>query len=178
MSEPGFLRGMVDWPKSRKAGPSAAPARGSAERERGMDEKVLATYDGSLRRCNSSRGFLDRFYETFLASSPAVRMKFDGTDLVRQKRALRASLHLMVLAAEDERNGPERYLRGFAARHSRAQLDIGAELYDLWLDSILDAVRVHDPEFGPEVEKAWEAVMTVGIKYLLSHYNSPASPHD
>lgn len=142
-----------------------------------MDEKILATYDGSLRRCNSSPGFLDRFYETFRASSPAVRMKFEGTDFARQKRALRASLHLMVLAAEDEKKGPERYLKDLAARHSRAQLDIGAELYDRWLDSILDAVRKHDPEFSTEVEKAWEAVMAVGIQYLLSHYNSPPNPH-
>ena len=136
-----------------------------------MDKATLDLFDESLRRCNARPGFLDLFYENFLASSPKVKEKFANTDFVRQKRALRASLHVMLLAAEDEEQGPERYLRDLAARHSRSQLDIGAELYDLWLDSLLATVREIDPRFSPEVEEAWERVMGVGIRYLLSHYH-------
>jgi hemoglobin-like flavoprotein len=135
-----------------------------------MDEKTLQTFDESLRRCDAVPGFLESFYEKFLASSPRVRQKFAGTDFVRQKRALRASLYLMPLAAGDKANGPERYLKDLAVRHGQADLDIGAEFYDLWLDSLLAVVKQRDPEFGPEVEKAWEDVMMVGIGYLLSHY--------
>jgi hemoglobin-like flavoprotein len=133
----------------------------------------LKTFDESLARCNSKPGFLDYFYQVFLASSPIVRKKFANTDFVRQKRALRASLHLMPLAAEDEATGPERYLRDLAAQHGKQQLDIGAEYYDLWLDSLLTAVKRYDPDFGPKIEQAWEKVMMVGIDYLLSHYHHP-----
>lgn len=135
-----------------------------------MDAKTLEIFDDSLRRCDASKGFFDAFYEKFLASSPKVKEKFAKTNFVRQKRALRASLHLMLLAAEDEKKGPQHYLADLAARHSRAQLNVGAELYDLWLDSLLAAVRDRDPEFGPEIERAWEQVMMVGIDYLLSRY--------
>jgi len=135
-----------------------------------MDERILKIIDDSLARCNANPAFLDRFYETFLASSPKVREKFAHTDFTRQKRALRASLYAMLLAASDEGKGPERYLRELAESHSSRKLSIGAEFYDLWLDSLLATVKELDPEYSPEVEKAWERVMMVGIDYLLSHY--------
>ncbi len=135
-----------------------------------MDEKILRTFDESLRRCNAVPDFLDRFYDRFLASSPKVREKFAITDFVRQKRALRASLHYMLLAAQDEEKGPEKYLKDLALLHSRRVYNIGSEFYDLWLDSLLSAVRECDPEYGPQVETAWESVMMVGIHYMLSLY--------
>lgn len=132
-----------------------------------MDEKTGQPFKDSLTRCNANPKFLDRFYEIFLAASPKVREKFAGTDFVRQKEALRRSLDAMYLAARD---GPERHLSRLAERHSKRDLIIGAELYDLWLDSLLAAVKACDPDFSPEVAKAWEDVMMVGIGYLLSRY--------
>lgn len=137
-----------------------------------MDSKILTLYDESLRRCNATPGFLDRFYERFMASSPEVRARFSKTDFVRQKRALRASLYIMALAVEDEL-GPARYLVDLARLHGRPQLDIGAALYDNWLDSLIATVRECDPQCTPEVEEAWERVMTAGIAYMVSHYNDP-----
>ena len=134
------------------------------------DKAILKRFDESLRRCNSNAEFFDRFYDRFITSSPKVREKFTHTDFVRQRRALRASLHLMPLAAEDPENGPQRYLTDLALRHSRKQLNIGSELYDLWLDSLLETVQEFDPEFTPEVAAAWEEVMMVGIQYMLKKY--------
>jgi len=136
-----------------------------------VDQSKLKLFDESLRRCNMREGFLDLFYETFLASSPKVKEKFANTDFVHQKRALRASLHMMLLAAEHEDSGPERYLKDLARQHSKGMLDIGAELYDLWLDSLLRTVKECDPKFSPEVEAAWEDVMMIGVKYMLTHYH-------
>ena len=138
-----------------------------------MDPKILQTFEESLARCNANPSFLDRFYEIFLASSPKVKEKFARTDFVHQKRALRGSLHMMLLAAENEDKGPDKYLRDLADSHSRPHLDIGAELYDFWLDSLLAAVKQCDGQFDPQVEEAWETVMMVGISYLLGHYHKP-----
>ncbi len=136
-----------------------------------MESRTLEEFERSLLRCESRWDFLDRFYARFVASSPAVAAKFANTDFVRQKRALRASLHHLLLAAQNEGGGPDAHLREIADRHGAGQLDIGAELYDLWLDSLLATVRECDPEFSPEVEKAWEAVMMVGIHYLCRNYD-------
>ena len=136
-----------------------------------MDDKVIATFDESLRRCDNEPRFLDIFYERFMASSPKVEEKFADTDFDRQKRVLRASFYLILLAAEDPEKGPERYLGYLAERHSAKNLNIGSELYDLWLDSLLETVEQCDPEYGPEVEQAWEQMMEIGIDYMLRQYH-------
>jgi hemoglobin-like flavoprotein len=136
-----------------------------------MDERVIRTFDESLRRCDTNPRFLDLFYQKFLSSSPKVKEKFAQTDFERQKRLLRASFYLILLASEDQETGPERYLDHLSALHSASDLDIGSELYDLWLDSLLEAVQESDPEYGPEVEDAWERVMGIGINYMVSHYH-------
>ncbi len=136
-----------------------------------MDIATLQTFEQSLARCTAQPGFLDRFYELFLASSPKVREKFAGTDFVRQKQMLNASFNLMLRAAQNEGGGQLAYLDDLATRHGAKQLAIGAELYDLWLDSLLEAVRGCDPGTSAAVEAAWEQVMGVGIAYLCARYN-------
>jgi hemoglobin-like flavoprotein len=137
-----------------------------------MDDRTIGTFDSSLRRCDANPRFLDLFYERFQASSPNVRAKFASTNFDRQKRVLRASFYLMLLAAESPR-GPEQYLKDLAARHSAKDLNIGTDMYDLWLDSLLATVRECDPKCSAEVEAAWEAVMGVGIEYMVLHYHHP-----
>ena len=135
----------------------------------GVDEGKLATFEASLSRCNADPAFLDRFYDRFLASSPKVKEKFARTDFPAQKSALRASLGAMLLAARN--GGSADKLLGFLAdRHSRRQLNIGAEFYDLWLDSLLATVEECDPEYDTAIQAAWEDVMAVGIRYLLCRY--------
>lgn len=136
-----------------------------------MDKETLQIFEDSLARCNADPAFLDHFYETFLAASPRVREKFRDTDFTRQKRALRASLHGMLLAADAREEELEHYLGDLAHLHSRKMLDIGAELYDLWLDSLLSTVMRCDPDCNPQVRNAWEDVMMVGVSYMLSRYH-------
>ena len=135
-----------------------------------LDENVLNTVEASLNRCGENPAFLDRFYEVFLASSPKVRTMFEHTNFYRQKRALQASLHGMLLHARSGNGSTDPYLVEVAQRHSRNQLAVGAELYDLWLDSLLKVVEECDAEFSPVVLAAWEKSMTRGIQFFLSHY--------
>lgn len=136
-----------------------------------LPEQTLATFEASLHRCFANEGFLDRFYERFLGSGEEVRAKFAATDFVRQKRALRASFHLILLAASEGAAGRETYLKDVAIRHGRRNLDVGSGLYDLWLDSLLAVVVEFDPLYRAEVSAAWEQVMGVGIEYMLRHYH-------
>jgi hemoglobin-like flavoprotein len=139
-----------------------------------MDAQALKVVNNSLDRCLTSPAFLDRFYEIFLASSPKVREKFARTNFTRQKRALQASLYAVLSFLESGAAEPDAYLREVADVHGHAHLGIGAELYDLWLDSLLAAVQEFDPQVSPEVLAAWEAAMQVGIHYFLSRYRLDA----
>lgn len=173
MDSPCF-RGTAAWPLSRDARVRGRDRLTHNDRQSlwrwPTESGVLQVFDDSLRRCSSDARFFDRFYERFLASSPKVREKFASTDFVRQKRALRASLHLILLVAQDPDRDAARYLGPVAERHSSRQLGIGAELYDLWLDSLLATVREIDPQFGSAVEQAWEDAMAIGIRFLCSRY--------
>ena len=124
-----------------------------------------------MARCTGNPDFLSLFYELFLASSPKVRDKFAATDFAKQKAVLQSSLTLMLRAATEEDAGLPTYLDDLAHRHGASGMGIGAELYDLWLDQLLVAVKVCDPEWTPEVAAAWEQIMTVGIRYLCDRYH-------
>ena len=123
----------------------------------------------SYQRCLSSNGFLDTFYEIFLAKSDDVRQKFRGTDFTRQKRMLRESLLMMVMFNRDPK-GVQVDMARLAERHNRRGVDIPARLYDLWLDALCETVQQHDPEYAPEIGKGWRAAMQPGIEYLITKY--------
>jgi hemoglobin-like flavoprotein len=135
-----------------------------------MSPLALAVFEASLKRCEARPDFLDIFYDKFLASAPEVKEKFAHTNFARQKELLRTSFHHLLLVARDPKQGPDLYLQDVAVHHGAGQMAIGAHLYDLWLDSLLDTVRICDPECFPEVEAAWEEVMMVGIHYLCANY--------
>jgi hemoglobin-like flavoprotein len=141
-----------------------------------MSPITLAVFEASLKRCEARPDFLDVFYWKFLASSPEVAVKFAGTDFALQKESLRASFHHLLVVARDPKLGPDPYLEGVAVRHGAGHLAIGAHLYDLWLDSLLETVRTCDPECFPDVEAAWEEVMMVGIHYLCANYEGRHRP--
>ena len=136
-----------------------------------MDDATLHTFGASLERCSADPTFLSQFYDVFLASSPKVQEKFAHTDFTKQKAMLHASFSLMLRAARQEDSGPPEYLDALAVRHGASQLAVGAEFYDLWLDSLLVAVQACDPHWAPEVGQAWEKVMGIGIQYLCSRFN-------
>ena len=61
------------------------------------------------------------------------------------------------------------HLTRIARRHSRAALAIRPELYDLWLDCLIRAVREFDRSFSGETERAWRSVLR-GIEFMKSRY--------
>ena len=121
----------------------------------------------SYGRCCASPSFFDTFYQHFLASSPAIRDKFTQTDMTAQKQLLRAGILNLVLYA---RGMSDTKLRALGKSHSREGFDIRPELYDLWLDSLMLAVKQHDAEASGEDLSAWREVLGKGINLIKSFY--------
>jgi hemoglobin-like flavoprotein len=129
------------------------------------------TFVASLKRCLTKPDFLLNFYGIFMGSSDEVREKFKNTDLERQTRILAESLWVMAVAAQAPPESPAwGDLPRLAALHGRYNLDIQPELYDGWLDCLVEAARRHDPQFSPEIEEAWRQTLGVGIEYMRSKY--------
>jgi hemoglobin-like flavoprotein len=133
-----------------------------------MHERDVKLFNDSIERCSLRLDFLRRFYTLFLASSDAVAKKFEHTDLRKQARLLKTSLYIMMLASGE----PERivHLERLAKLHSRAELDIKPELYDLWFDRLVQAVKEFDLMFDSETETAWLRVLQPGIEFMKSRY--------
>lgn len=134
-----------------------------------VSEKDCELFNDSYQRCLRKPGFLDRFYEIFVNSSPEVAEKFQHTDFRRQTAALKASLFILMLSST---RTPEvmQHLERLAEMHSRRQLDIRPELYDLWLESLLATAREFDPRFDAQAESAWRNVLGYGIEFIRSRY--------
>ena len=129
------------------------------------------TFLASLGRCRATAGFLDAFYQRFIASSDEVRAKFAKTDMMRQVRVMEDTLFVVANAVQGEEGSPARSdLPRIAERHSRRDLDIRPELYDLFLECLVVTVRTHDPQFTPAVEAAWRETMGFGIDYMRKYY--------
>jgi hemoglobin-like flavoprotein len=133
-----------------------------------MNERDVELFNDSIERCCLKPQFLHRFYALFLASSDKVARKFERTDMRKQVRTLKISLYIMMLAGGD----PERdaQLERLARRHSRTDLDIEPQLYDLWLERLLQAVQECDSMFDLETEAAWRRVLEPGIEFMKSRY--------
>jgi hemoglobin-like flavoprotein len=126
-------------------------------------DRVMQSYG----RCCASSDFFDDFYQNFLASSPQIREKFANTDMTAQKQLLRQGILNLVLYA---RGMPDTKLRALGCSHARDALDIRPELYDLWLDSLLRTIRIHDRAWDEQTGVAWREVLTKGINLIKSYY--------
>lgn len=133
-------------------------------------ESDVELLNDSLERCMRLRqDFFETFYRRFIASSGEVAAKFDGTDMKAQSRALRQAFYLLLRAVGGD---PEAWqaLELRAIRHDSRHLDIRPELYDLWLDCLLDTVRDFDPQADAATEAAWLRTMRQGIDFMISRY--------
>lgn len=133
-----------------------------------MDEKDIELFNDSIERCSSRPEFLTRFYTLFLSSSDTVAKKFERTDMRQQARMLKTSLYIMMMASSKSERVV--HMERLARRHSRAELDIKPELYDLWLDRLVQAVKEFDPKFDLETETAWRRMLQPGIEFMKSRY--------
>ena len=136
-----------------------------------MASPATDAFLASLKRCLAAPGFLTGFYDRFIGSSDEVREKFRGVDMKRQARMLEDSLYVVAVAVQGEEGSLARGdLPRLAERHSRRDLDIRPELYDLWARCLVETARAHDPQWADDVAAAWRETLAVGVEYMRRRY--------
>lgn len=128
---------------------------------------ALALFQASLDRCISAPQFLTRFYARFRATSEEAAKRFAHVDMARQERVLRASLYMVLRAAQGSEDGLE-HLSDIADSHSQHRHDIGPSEYAHWLNSLLEAVRECDVECTDETIAAWRACIQPCIDVMIA----------
>ena len=132
----------------------------------------METFDAvknSFARCGESDGFYDTFYDVFLSKSPEIPPLFAKTDFKKQKQVLKATVSLMVRHRLHEERASTA-LEKVGKTHSRSGYNIRPDLYGLWLDSLCETVKQHDPEFTSDLESQWRERMQEGIDFIVSSY--------
>ena len=129
------------------------------------DADVAASFD----RCEATGGFGEIFYNLFLNSSSEVAGYFSETDINRQRQVLRDSVRMMVthdVAEPDMRQ----MLDQLGRAHSREEYNILPRLYELWLESICETVRMLDSEWDAELERKWRVRLRPGMQIIMAAY--------
>ena len=105
--------------------------------------------------------FFAGFYQRFL-STPEVSALFAQTDMERQVQMLKRSLfHLVTYYVTAE---PSAELKRIAEIH--AHLGVQSNLFDNWLQALLETVREFDLEADEATELAWAWALSPGITYM------------
>ncbi len=128
-------------------------------------QQALASY----HRCEAAGGLFDSFYEIFFAKSPEIPPMFAKTDMERQKQDVMASV-LMGLRLASGDSVARQYIQKIAETHSRNGYGIRAELYDLWLDALCEAVARHDPQYTTYLGNNWRLAMRPAIDLMIASY--------
>ena len=129
------------------------------------EEAVLS----SLERCGAAGDFGEAFYEFFLRSSPEVAPYFAETDFGRQRQVLLESVRTLVsrdVAEPEVREMLDRLGRA----HSREGRNVLPRLYELWLDSVCEAVKSLDPDWSQDLERGWRVRLRPGIQVIMAAY--------
>ena len=126
------------------------------------------SFDQIIFNTNNSQQFFQRFYDHFIHSNTQVLEKFANTNMTRQATMLKMSFMTMLEYANTLEETPR--LRAIAEVHSRRQVDIKPELYDLWLAALIVTIKEVLPNTDDATLQAWRKMLAPGIDYMKSHY--------
>lgn len=124
----------------------------------------------SYGRCLRDKRFIERFYEVFMASHPAIPPMFAKTDFGAQRMALRRGISVAILHAAGSglsRRTTEQ-MADVHARHGRAPVD--PALYPYWIHSLLAVIAETGPEATPALLARWRTAMGVVCATFTERY--------
>jgi hemoglobin-like flavoprotein len=135
----------------------------------GFDSCFDRSYERVKRVRKNDKSFFDAFYENFVAASPVVANHFRNTDMNQQKKMLEKSFYSLLIFYVT--NNANNYLQKIAQRHSKTHANISPDLYDLWLECLIQTVAEYDPLFDENTELSWRVVLSSGITYMKFKYD-------
>ncbi|WP_386066409.1 globin [Tahibacter sp. UC22_41] len=124
----------------------------------------------SYGRCLRANGFIERFYEIFLASHADIAPMFAKTDFRQQRLALRRGISIAISHAAGTAM-VKRSVGEMAQVHSRSgRTPVRPSLYAYWIDSLIAAVREKDPQVNPALLERWRRAMGVVVEGFSASY--------
>lgn len=127
----------------------------------------LARFQTSLDRCLGDSTFVQRFYARFIQADAAIAERFARTDLKKQASVLRASLYLVLRAAQGHPDGLA-HLHDVGRTHSARGYGIAPEHYATWLATLIQVAREVDRDLDDDGERAWRSCIEPCIAVIVA----------
>lgn len=138
-------------------------------------EERIGIVNQSYQRCLRHDNFFTFFYSHFTEQSDEIAALFANTDWYTQKQLIERAIRAAILyAKEPDMPIVHSYMENIAKRHSKRHLDIRPALYPLWLDSLIEAVSLCDPEYTAELGNRWREVLAPAINLMTENYKGNA----
>lgn len=119
----------------------------------------------SYARCSKSKDFFDDFYDDFLSGTDEIKSLFAKTSRAKKKVFIHNGLSTMLLYSMGSASSKSR-LTKLAVKHGPDEMNIRPELYPYWTESLMRTISKHDPEFSPELDRAWRGAVQQGMKFF------------
>ncbi|GAB1256077.1 globin [Aurantivibrio plasticivorans] len=135
-----------------------------------MSASIAEIFNDSYQRMSDRYRdqFYECFYSCFISKDPRVAEAFVGVDMERQKSMLEDSLMMLLSCAATGETSES--LQSLARVHSK--LHIPADLFALWMDSLVEALERVDPSYKPADGLAWRAMFMPGVEYMIAHVSA------
>jgi len=117
-----------------------------------------------------SKKLVSEFYVRLMAASSDIRKKFEGVDMVEQTSLLSHSIVMSFLFIDKNQQVAKKCLDDVRKTHARNNLNIKPELYDIWLECLLETVSLCDPHANDTLLSDWHDVMSVAINHIREGY--------
>lgn len=134
-----------------------------------MPETTIDAVRKSYGRVLTKRTFIPAFYKIFTNSHPSIPGMFKNTDFEKQHELLAQSINMAILFTQNNVIAKNAITR-LRKSHDHEHLNIKPDLYPLWIDSLIRALKECDPEFTPALEQQWREIIEPAINHIREGY--------
>jgi len=135
-----------------------------------MTKEDIKKVKSSFARCfMNDKNLIDVFYQIFLNSHPDIGFRFKNTNFDQQKLLLRQGINCMIMYSEGAFAGSF-CMEEIKVSHNRKHYNIDPRMYPYWKSSLLEALKLNDPELNEELIKLWQQVIDDGIDFISKGY--------
>ena len=126
----------------------------------------LGDVTNSCQRCLETSAFFDTFFQKLSSRAHVVTDLFAGADEIMLKAFFRNALTLLLLDAAGSQQAKKRLARVRTWNGSDG-LNLNPEWFPHWIESLMVAIRKHDPEYTPALEYKWRVILEVGLRKVV-----------
>lgn len=129
-----------------------------------IHKKAKHVHESYIRA--GGKSFASEFHDRLMETSEDIQRIFGHIDIEIQIEALAHAIVMSFLFVDKNHHGAAKYFHDIRESHNRHNLDISPELYDVWLEIMIETVAVCDPQATEELLVDWHTVMSVAVEHV------------